>query len=145
MRVLKTIHIEEISFVGTPAQQGARAIINKSADQEPVMKEAITEEEVVAEMKKFQHGDVSEARAREMAVANLAKKKGIYDDMFVSQKSSDDMSRENAVARVGKSAAEVAFNKHVEDIKKRDKCTGTIAMDRARKEHPAAFEAMQSA
>jgi hypothetical protein len=108
-----------------------------------VTKEAITEEEVATLAKTLVSDTVNEARAREMAVARIAKDKGIYDAMYVSN--ADAISHAAATERVGKSAAELTFDKHVEDIKKRDKCTNTEAMARARAEYPAAFEAMQSA
>jgi hypothetical protein len=104
-------------------------------------KEAITEDEVVALAKQYQVGNVSEKTAREMAVACLAKEKGLYDEMFLSKGATADATP----VRVAKSAAELTFDKHVSAIKSRDKCAGTQAMAKARQEHPEAFEAMQSA
>jgi hypothetical protein len=149
MPILKEIRLtpltpEEIaSAAAKSAQHGAHAVIIKSADKKEHIavskQEAMTEDEVATLAKTFVSDTVNEARARDMAVARLAHERGLYDAMYLGKGGTAEP------ATVEKAAAEVTFDKHVADIRKRDKCSGTEAMARARAEHPAAFEALQTA
>lgn len=129
---LTNVEVEEISILGKhsrPAVRGAVVVLAKS--------------ESAADFKK--HVAAIRERDRCSGVEALQRARVEYPDDFAAYQASGAASSRPVVEKRAKPEAVITFEMLVDGIMERDKVKRTVAMERARREHPAAFDAYTKA
>ena len=149
-KIMRAFSINEVSAVDFPAQAGARLAILKrkyspqgrDPHREPTTDggEPTTFDAATAMIR----GRDQCTRTEAMTAARRE-----YPELYQAYQSdglaAEQQHRAQVAQGIKKSASATDFEKCVSDIQARDRCSKNDALDKARAEHPAEFEAWQAA
>lgn len=121
---LHNLTLDELSLVDEPANKGARVCIFKRGDNQPKRDELMTNEAFEKMTKSEMDRGCTETVAKQRILHGFGP-------------------RPDASALAG-SQDTAQFMRCVDAIRKRDACSGTEAMGKAREEHPEEFRKMRN-